>query len=66
MGTGRLMPHAHKPYVRRLNGRVMATCWCECDYVWIPTEWVGQRTASCRRPWCKAPEGLALYDLTER
>lgn len=54
------MPHAHKPYVRRLNGRVMATCWCECDFVWIPTEWIGQRTASCRRPWCKAPEGLAL------
>lgn len=37
------------------DGCVEASCWCDTATVWIPPEWVGERTETCGRPNCEPP-----------
>ena len=48
----RALPASNHPRVDS-EGRVQATCWCETEILWIPTAWVGNRTATCGRRGCE-------------
>lgn len=50
--------HTKHPHIDTA-GRVQATCWCDAEFLWIPQEWVGERTATCGRRGCEPPSSGA-------
>lgn len=45
------------------RGTVMASCWCDRGFVFIPPEWIGTRTGACARPACERLQELRLAGL---